>query len=117
MRSDDGQTAIAVRGRRSDQWPAASIFPSLAEASDFFAAGSLGYSDARRAGEYDGLELRCRRWEVQPLHVEEVRSSVFDDASLFPKGTVEFDCALLMEGVEHQWHSRETLCCEDSTAS
>lgn len=110
MHSDDGQTAIAVRGRRSDEWPASSVFQSLAEASDFFAAGSLGYSDARRAGRYDGLELRCRRWDVQPLQVEEVRSSMFDDASLFPQGSVEFDCALLMEGIEHQWHSRETLC-------
>jgi hypothetical protein len=117
MRSDDGQTEIVVRGRRSDQWPASSVFPSLAEASDFFAAGSLGYSDARRGGRYDGLELRCCRWETQPLHVEEVRSSMFDDASLFPRGSVEFDCALLMEGIEHEWHSREALCCENSTES
>lgn len=117
MMSDDGQTAIAVRGRRSDQWPASSVFSSLAEASDFFVAGSLGYSDARRAGRYDGLELRCRRWEAQPLHVKEVRSSMFDAASLFPTGSVEFDCALLMEGIEHQWHSREPLCCENLTES
>lgn len=116
MRSDDGRTAIAVRGRRSDKWPVSSVFRSLAEASDFFAAGSLGYSNSRSSNRYEGLELRCRHWQVKPLHVDEVRSSMFDDASIFPAGTAAFDCALLMEGVEHEWHARGDLCCENLNA-
>lgn len=115
MRSDDGQTAIIVSGRRSEEWPAASVFRTLAEASDFFAAGSLGYSNARAANRYEGLELRCPHWEVKPLIVDEVRSSMFDDAASFPSGSAAFDCALLMEGVEHEWHARADLCCDETS--
>jgi uncharacterized protein YqjF (DUF2071 family) len=114
MRSDDGETSMFVRGRRCDQWSSSSIFDSLAEASDFFAAGSLGYSNSAKANRYQGLELRCQSWKVEPLLVDEVRSSLFDDKSAFPQGTIEFDCALLMEGVEHEWHARADLCCHDA---
>ena len=36
----------------------------------------------------------------------------FEDSKLFPAGTVEFDCALLMRNIEHEWHGRPTLCAE-----
>ncbi|MGD9856995.1 MAG: hypothetical protein AB7U20_18755, partial [Planctomycetaceae bacterium] len=88
----------------------------LAAASAFFEAGSLGYSATSTAGRFDGLELRCRDWEVAPLDVEEVSSSFFDDDSRFPRGTVDFDCALLMRGIRHEWHSRADLCCETLSA-
>ena len=48
---------------------------------------------------------------LEPLDVESVSSSYFDDASRFPKGTVDFDCALLMQGIPHEWHGRDGLCC------
>ncbi len=111
LRSDDGATEMSVRGRRTDRWPASSIFRSLEEASAFFQAGSLGYSATSDPSRHQGLELRCVDWRVEPLDVEEVRSSVFEDESLFPKGSIEFDCALLMRGIEHEWHGRDDLCC------
>ena len=40
-----------------------------------------------------------------------MRSSVFEDESLFPRGSTEFDSALLMRGIEHEWHGRDDLCC------
>ena len=112
MESDDGATAIRVRARRCSQWSRTSVFESLGEASQFFAAGSIGYSDSAKYDRYQGLELRCRRWEVAPLRMEEVRSSLFDDRSLFPAGSIEFDCALLMEGIEHEWHALSDVSCE-----
>lgn len=111
LASDDGVTNLRVRTRRADGLPTESIFASLDEASAFFAAGSLGYSDAREPGEYQGLELRCRDWHVEPLAVDEVRSSYFDDESLFPRGSITFDNALLMLGIEHEWHEHADLCC------
>jgi len=57
------------------------------------------------------MELHCRNWHVEPLAVEEVRSSFFEDETLFPKGSIEFDCALLMRGIEHEWHGQADLCC------
>ena len=72
--------------------------------------GALGYSEGNVSGRYQGLELKCLNWEVQPLDVDEVHSSFFDDEALFPNGSIEFDCALLMRGIEHEWHSRPDLC-------
>jgi hypothetical protein len=54
-----------------------------------------------------GLELRTLRWEVEPLEVETIRSSFFNDPGRFPPGSATFDCALLMRGVEHEWHERQ----------
>jgi hypothetical protein len=116
--SDDGRVAIEVAGERSDDWPKNSLFASLSEASAFFEAGSLGYSPTGGAGRYDGLELRCATWRVMALAVERVRSSVFDDEAIFPRGAAKFDCAWLMRGIEHEWHGRGELsyrsvaCCQ-----
>jgi hypothetical protein len=114
VRSDDRLVDVSVRARRSDRLPASSVFQSAAEASAFFEAGSLGYSDASTPARFQGLELRCLNWSAEPLDVAEVRSNVFEDVSLFPKGSIEFDCALLMRGIEHEWHGKDDLCCAQS---
>jgi hypothetical protein len=111
LNSDDGVTSMSVRGRRAEQLPASSVFSSLEEASAFFQAGSLGYSATTEPSRFQGLELRCLNWQVEPLEVDEVRSSFFEDESFFPKGSIEFDCALLMRGIEHEWHAKSDLCC------
>jgi Uncharacterized conserved protein (COG2071) len=111
LTSNDGDTRVSVRGRRADRLPASSVFRSLDEASAFFRGGSLGYSATADPTRFQGLELRCFHWRVEALDVEEVRSSFFEDATLFPKGGIEFDCALLMRGIEHEWHGRPDLCC------
>ena len=83
-------------GTQSSDGPVAGIIgnpSSLEEASAFFQAGSLGYSATRDPSRFQGLELRCLNWQAEPLEVEEVRSSFFEDESLFPKGSIEFDCA------------------------
>ncbi len=107
--SDDGETHLAVAGSMAPELPAGSVFRCLEEASDFFEAGSLGYSDTAQRDEYDGLELRSFGWKVHPLEIERVESSFFENPNLFPQGSVEFDCALLMLGIEHEWHSKKSL--------
>ena len=107
--SDDGKTHVAVQGSIAPELPTNTVFRSLQKASDFFEAGSLGYSDTGQPEEYDGLELRSFHWKVRPLEIERVESSFFEDRNLFPTGSVEFDCALLMQEIEHEWLSRESL--------
>ena len=111
MNSDDGSAKVVVSGTTTDHLPSSSVFPSLAAASEFFQRGSLGYSVTRTVGRFDGLELRCNEWRVEALDVDRIESSFFENQSMFPSGSVEFDCALLMRGIGHQWHSREDLCC------
>jgi uncharacterized protein YqjF (DUF2071 family) len=117
LRSDDGDTSLSVVADLAGTWPTTSLFASLDEASEFFAAGSLGYSPTSDPRRLQGLELACRNWHVEPLTVASVRSSLFDDHALFPPGSAEFDCALLMRGIEHEWHGREDLCCQSAAPS
>ena len=109
LAGDDRRTRLLVEGHVGSDLPETSVFGSLHEASEFFARGSLGYSVTTRPGEFDGLELESFTWQVRPLAVERVESSFFADRSLFPPGSVEFDCGLLMRGIDHEWHGRETL--------
>ena len=110
LTSDDRQTHLLVEGHVTEDVPNNSVFRSLAEASSFFERGSLGYSVTAKPGRFDGLELRSFNWQVRPLEVETVQSSFFEDRKLFPPGSVEFDSALLMRGIDHEWHGRDCLC-------
>lgn len=111
LRSDDGVTSLAVAGEVSRDWPEGSIFGSLAEASAFFQGGALGYSATADPSRFQGMELSCRRWQVEPLAVATVSSSYFDDRGVFPEGSIAFDCALLMRDIEHEWLGHADLCC------
>lgn len=99
----DGGPGVSVSTHLARDWPTDSVFPSITEASAFFERAPVGYSATRRADRYDGVELRCGRWEVAPLVVDEVRSGFFDDPTRFPAGTVEFDSALLMRDIPAEW--------------
>ncbi len=112
LRSDDGRTRLSVRARLAPTLPGGSVFRSLREASEFFRDGSVGFSPGLAVGHFDGLELRTIDWRMQPLAVEAVESSFFGDGAIFPPGSVEFDCALLMREVEHEWCQQPSLCCE-----
>jgi|LakMenEpi03Aug12_release.lakeMendotaPanAssembly.Ray.scaffolds.fasta_scaffold188155_2 hypothetical protein len=111
MNSDDGKTRVSIRGMVKENFPKTSMFSSLSAASDFFKRGSLGYSVTHVDGKYDGLELRCRDWRMDTLEIDKIESSYFDDTSRFPADSIQFDCALLMRSIEHEWHGREYLCC------
>jgi hypothetical protein len=115
--SDDRCTHLAVEGHVAPELPQSSVFRSLGQASEFFEQGSLGYSVTGQAGRFDGLELRSFAWKVQSLAVEKVESSFFENRALFPPGSVEFDCALLMRGIDHEWHGRKMLYTDEQTAS
>jgi hypothetical protein len=110
LNSDDRRTHLLVEGHVAEELPPTSVFRSVKQASDFFERGSLGYSVTAKPDQFDGLELRSFNWQVQPLAVGKVKSSFFEDRALFPAGSVEFDCALLMRGIEHEWHGRGQLC-------
>jgi len=53
--------------------------------------------------------VRPRFVTPEPLQVEEVHSSYFADEARFPRGSVAFDCALVMRNLRHEWHSAEDL--------
>jgi hypothetical protein len=104
VQSRDSEVSVEIAGRVAESLPPTSIFKTLAEASEFFEAGSLGYSVTSEAGRLDGIELATKEWRVEPLALDKVYSSYFDDESKFPRGSVEFDHALVMRDIAHEWH-------------
>ena len=111
--SQDGSLHLSAKARRCDLFPADSIFENLQEASEFFAAGCCGYSTTKDPEVFDGLELLTREWKVEPLDMEKVTSSFFDDLELFPAGSIQFDCGLFMQDIPHSWHDLGRLRAED----
>ncbi len=112
--SDDDDTHLLVEGYTTSNFVGGSIFDSLQEASNFFEAGSVGYSATSKPGMYEGLELHSFNWKVEPLAVEKVESSFFANPRLFPEGSVKFDCALLMRDIKHEWRGCESLGIDES---
>ena len=109
MRSLDNAVTVAIEGKLSDRLPSTSIFSSLAEASSFFEGGAVGYSVTSDHDRLDGLRLKTREWHVEPLAVERVYSSYFSDKTKFPGQSVEFDHALIMRNVAHEWQTVDDL--------
>jgi hypothetical protein len=100
---------VELRAKPSRCLPSTSKFASLEEASTFFERGCLGYSATKAGDSFDGLRLMIRDWKVEPLDVAEVHSTFFADRSRFPRGSVEFDCALLMRDIDHEWQAAPPL--------
>lgn len=111
FQSDDGRVGVAVKGHSTTALAATSAFPSLAVASQFFERGAVGYSVTSQAAQLDGLELRSTGWNVEPFAVQHVESSFFGDQKRFPRDSIQYDCALLMRNIVHEWHSCGTLAC------
>jgi len=109
LESHDGITRVIVGGAAADKLPATSAFASVAEASRFFELGSRGYSPGNHQGRFEGLELRTQQWNVVPFEVSELRSSFFESKELFPTGSAEFDCALVMRDIPHEWHALRSV--------
>ena len=110
LRSIDGDTRVEVRGRVAATLPAHTVFSSIEDASNFFEAGAVGYSRTSQPGRFHGLELRSRNWTIEPLAVDHVMSSFFEDANQFPRDAAIFDSAFLMRDVQHEWHALPALC-------
>jgi len=79
-----------------------SIFPTVADASNFFQTGSTGWSPARRMGSFDGLRLDINDWHVEPTRPIRVHSTLFDN---LPTGAAELDSVLLMRNLTAAWQS------------
>ena len=109
IESNDQTIAVSLEGTIANTLPSSSIFSSLAEASSFFEGGSLGYSVTHDPNRLDGLNLKTEQWHVEPLDIKRIHSSYYSDRNKFPEGSIQFDHALIMRNVAHEWHSADDL--------
>jgi len=103
MRSADGLIEIDVDARGADRLPAGSHFANVIDASAFFERGAVGYSVTSSGRRLDGVVLEIEGWRIEPLAVEHARSSYFANPRMFPPGSIEFDCGLIMRNIPHEW--------------
>jgi hypothetical protein len=94
-------TSISIDALETNHFNPNSLFGTLENVSGFFEKGAVGYSPNR--DRYEGLELQTYTWRVRPLEVKQVYSSFYENETVFPRGSVQFDNALLMANVEHEW--------------
>ena len=96
-------TSISIDAKETSIFDPNSIFQTLDNVSDFFEKGEVGYSP--NGNKYEGLKLKAYEWQVRPLEALNVHSSFYENEAIFPKGSIQFDNALLMTRIEHEWRS------------
>ena len=93
---------VAVVAHSADDVMPGSVFASVEEASAFFRCAPLGYAATPAAGVFDGVKLTTHEWHMTPLHIDEVRSTEFDEAA-------QPDSAFLMTGIDTTWRAQPEL--------
>ncbi|HZI25437.1 MAG TPA: DUF2071 domain-containing protein, partial [Chryseolinea sp.] len=104
MKSKDMSSHLQIRAEIANDFPTVSMFDSLEHASTCFQNCAVGISPSKNPNQLKVIQLKTKTWIVTPLHVQELQSSYFENSNLFPTGQIHFDNALLMEGIEHEWH-------------
>ncbi len=98
-------TAVSLTDKLADS----DLFASTAVASEFFRGGSKGFSPSRRTRRLDGLDLVTDAWRIEAASIDYVHSSLYDDPSVFPVGSIALDSALVMREVPVEWHSTGSI--------
>jgi hypothetical protein len=109
MRSADRRIEIDVIARTAARLDASSSFASVGEASAFFEGGGVGYSVTSSGSRLDGVVLKTENWKVEPLSIEEARSTYFGNPEMFPPGSITFDCGLIMRNIPHEWEAAREM--------
>ncbi|MGB8198046.1 MAG: DUF2071 domain-containing protein [Acidimicrobiales bacterium] len=106
-RRDD--TSVAMSARLDSAVPNGSLFSSVDAASSFFQDSPVGWSPRHDSSSIESLELSCATWKVEPLQVEYLTSSFYDDHARFPEGSATFDSAFVMRGIASTWRAAGSM--------
>ncbi len=103
----DGVAYVDASVTVAEKFAGTELFPDLPAASEFFRTSPQGFSPRRTRtdGGLEGVELSSADWHVEPLTIDSVRSSYFDDVARFPAGSAVLDSALLMRDLPVSWHA------------
>jgi hypothetical protein len=104
VRTVDGATDISFSSTVSSKWQPTRAFHTLDDASRFFQGGDFGFSCSLKGNSLEGMQLRISRWSLIPLSVQLNEAAFYFNQSVFPKGSIEFDCGMMMRSVPHEWH-------------
>jgi hypothetical protein len=108
VRSRDGVVNLSVAGTESDGLDS-ELFASLDDATTFFRRGALGFSPAADVGCLDAVRLDSVSWDARPVQLRDMQSSLFDDLSIFPRGSCVLDSALVMRNLPVRWVTEDPV--------
>ena len=103
VRTQHREADVSLKAASTAAWNGSKVFQVFEEACAFFRRGDCGFSCSRNGATLEGIQLHPLKWQMSPLRIEYAAASFYEDAKHFPKGSIEFDCALLMRGIPHQW--------------
>lgn len=106
MTNDDHDVTVQVDATATDGLPEGSVFTDVTAASAYHECGAVGYCPTPGGDRLAGVELATDEWRVEPLSVDSVRASFFEQ---FPDDAVSFDNALLMRDIGHEWRPQRAL--------
>jgi hypothetical protein len=109
LRSMDGDVEVDVHVAVEPELAGSALFADVTAASRFFETGAVGWSPGRTAGDVEGVRLDTTAWRVEPGRIVSVASSYFSDPAVFPPGSAEPDCALVMRRVPVRWDALPSL--------
>ena len=110
MEVKSGNGGADVRFSAQDSpWRPTPAFNSLQEASAFFKRDGCGFSCNLRGDQIEGMELKIAKWSPRAITVELEEAEFYENSKVFPKGSIEFDCGLIMRQVPHEWHGIRNL--------
>lgn len=109
IETEGGASDVTLTASPADAWTPTLLFATLAESSAFFERGDCGLSCGLHEEVLEGMQLRTQFWKAAPLQIESLHSAFFENAALFPPGSAEFDSALLMRGIPHEWHELDKI--------
>ncbi len=101
--SHDGAMRVGLAAHAAGKMPAGSVFGDISSASAFFGCAPYGYSERPDGRSLDAVRLDCDGWNLQPLTVDDLWSSYFEDADRVPRGSAVFDSAFLMQDLDTTW--------------
>jgi Uncharacterized conserved protein (COG2071) len=113
--SNDGEVRLSVSAQAAASL-GGQLFKSIEDAAHFFREGALGYSPAGNADYFEGVRLVSSCWDVSPVSVQHMASSLFDNDRLFPGGTCTLDSALVMRNLPVRWLAQPRLLPKSTVA-
>ncbi len=105
----DGSANAAATVATDRPFQPSPLFPTLDDASWFFARGAADYSVTRDPLRLDGVSIATDEWQLEPAELLDAHSTVIESSGLFPPGGAQLDSAFLMRNMLVQWRARPSM--------